>query len=93
MMIIEVKERNEELINHLLEIWEDSVRATHLFLSNDEIENIKKYVPQALKFVEHLIILQNGNYQSIAFMGIQENKLEMLFIKNSEGEKVLENSY
>ncbi len=37
MMIIEVKERNEELINHLLEIWEDSVRATHLFLSNDEI--------------------------------------------------------
>ena len=93
MMIIEVKERNEELINHLLEIWEDSVRATHLFLSNDEIENIKKYVPQALKFVEHLIILQNGNYQSIAFMGIQENKREMLFIKNSEGEKVLENSY
>ncbi len=93
MMIIEVKERNEELINHLLEIWEDSVRATHLFLSNDEIENIKKYVPQALKFVEHLIILQNENYKSIAFMGIQENKLEMLFIKNSEGEKVLENSY
>ena len=84
MMIIEVKERNEELINHLLEIWEDSVRATHLFLSNDEIENIKKYVPQALKGVEHLIILQNENYQSIAFMGIQENKLEMLFIKNSE---------
>lgn len=91
MMIIEVKERNEELINHLLEIWEDSVRATHLFLSNDEIENIKKYVPQALKFVEHLIILQNENYKSIAFMGIQENKLEMLFIKNRE--KVLENSY
>lgn len=91
-MII-IKERNEELINHLLEIWEDSVRATHLFLSNDEIENIKKYVPQALKFVEHLIILQNENYKSIAFMGIQENKLEMLFIKNSEGEKVLENSY
>lgn len=91
MMIIEVKERNEELINHLLEIWEDSVRATHLFLSNDEIENIKKYVPQALKGVEHLIILQNENYQSIAFMGIQENKLEMLFIKNRE--KVLENSY
>lgn len=84
MMIIEVKERNEELINHLLEIWEDSVRATHLFLSNDEIENIKKYVPQALKGVEHLIILQNENYQSIAFMGIQGNKLEMLFIKNSE---------
>lgn len=84
MMIIEVKERNEELINHLLEIWEDSVRATHLFLFNDEIENIKKYVPQALKFVEHLIILQNENYKSIAFMGIQENKLEMLFIKNSE---------
>ena len=54
MRIIEVKERTDNLINQLLEVWEDSVKATHTFLSNEEIENIKKYVPQAKGFYEHM---------------------------------------
>ena len=37
-----------------------------------------------LKGISRLIILENEKYQPIAFMGIEENKLEMLFIKNSE---------
>lgn len=46
--IVEVKDRSTELIEQLLNVWESSVKATHLFLSDDEICNIKKYVPQAL---------------------------------------------
>ena len=84
MNFIKVKNRTITLINELLEIWEDSVQATHLFLSNEEIKHIKKYVPQALKEVPHLIILKNENNKTIAFMGINNTKLEMLFIKNSE---------
>ena len=89
MTIIEVKERTENLINRLLEVWEDSVKATHNFLSKEEIEKIKEYVPQALKGIAHLIIIENKIHQTVAFMGIQENKLEMLFIKNSERGKGL----
>ena len=89
MTIIEVKDRTTALINKLLEVWEDSVKATHLFLSSGEIENIKKYVPQALKDVAHLIIIENENNIPIAFMGIEDTKLEMLFIKNSERRKGL----
>lgn len=89
MNIIEVKERTESLINQLLEVWEDSVKATHTFLSNEEIEKIKEYVPQALKNIAHLIILENENHKPVAFMGIEENKLEMLFIENSERGKGL----
>ncbi len=89
MKEIKKDERTENLINQLLEVWEDSVKATHTFLSNEEIENIKKYVPQALEGISHLIILENEKYQPIAFMGIEENKLEMLFIKNSERGKGL----
>ena len=89
MTIIEVKERTENLINRLLEVWEDSVKATHNFLSKEEIEKIKEYVPQALKGIAHLIIIENENHQPVAFMGIEENKLEMLFIKNSERGKGL----
>ena len=87
MIITEVKERTITIINQRLEVWEDSVKATHLFLSNKEINNIKEYVPQALKEVSYLIIIENGNHLPIAFMGINGTKLEMLFIKNSEREK------
>lgn len=89
MTMIEVQNRSIKLINKLLEVWEDSVKATYLFLSNEEIKNIKEYVPQALKEIEHLIIMENENNTPIAFMGIEGKKLEMLFIKNSERGKGL----
>ena len=89
MKEIKKEERNENLIKELLNVWEDSVKATHTFLSNEEIENIKKYVAQALKEVEHLIVEEDENHKPIAFMGIEKNKLEMLFIKNSKRGKGL----
>lgn len=84
MTITEVQDRDATLINKLLEIWEDSVRATHLFLSNEEIINIKEYVPQALKEITNLVIAEDENKIPIAFMGIEGTKIEMLFIKNNE---------
>ncbi len=83
MKIIKVKNKTEELIKALLDIWEDSVKETHKFLSTKEIKKIKEYVPCALKEIPHLIIMENDNIP-IAFMGIEDKKLEMLFIKNSE---------
>ena len=47
MRILEVEERNSDLISKLIAVWEASVRATHLFLSDSEILSIKEYVPQA----------------------------------------------
>lgn len=84
-----IKEKNSSLISQLLEVWEDSVKATHLFLYNDEIKNIKEYVPQAIWKVSHLVIIENENNQRVAFMGIEDRKLEMLFIRNSERGKGL----
>ncbi len=89
MQIIEIKERNSLLIQRLLEVWEDSVKATHLFLSDKEIDNIKKYVPQALKNVSHLIIAEDKNKLPVAFIGLEENKLEMLFVLSEERGKGL----
>ena len=89
MRIIEVNKKTSTLINQLLEVWEDSVRATHLFLSNEGIENIKKYIPQAIFDISHLIIAKSDNNTPIAFMGIENQKLEMLFIRNNEREKGL----
>lgn len=89
MKIFEVNDRTESLINKLLVIWEDSVKATHLFLSNEEINKIKEYVLQALEEVTHLIIMENEDNTPVAFMGIEGKRLEMLFIKNNERGKGL----
>ncbi len=87
--IKEIKNRNLSLINQLLKVWEDSVKATHLFLSSEEIENIKKYVPKVISEASHLVIIENESHQFIVFMGIEDTKLKMLFIKNSERKKGL----
>lgn len=84
MIICEVQNRNTELLAEFLKIWEDSVRATHLFLSDSEVEQIKKYVPQALSNVEHLITAEDDNRKPFAFMGTENGRLEMLFISPHE---------
>ena len=84
MRIIEATDRNPLLIERLLDVWKSSVKATHLFLSEDEIENIKKYIPQALKEIPHLLIVENENQIPVGFMGIVEQHLEMLFISREE---------
>ena len=82
MKIIEVKDRTATLVEQLLNVWESSVRATHLFLSDDEIGEIKKYVPQALKSVPVLVIADDKEGNPAGFMGVADKKLEMLFISN-----------
>lgn len=84
MKIVEIKQITPVLLQQLLEIWENSVRTTHLFLSDDEIKSIKKYVPQALKEISHLVIAENESKIPIAFMGIDGQKLEMLFVSNEQ---------
>ena len=84
MKTYEVQERTPQLLASLLNIWEDSVRATHLFLSDSEVNQIKGYVPRALSGVEHLIIVENESEEPIAFMGTEKNRLEMLFLSAVE---------
>lgn len=45
MKTMEVTETTPLRIRRLAEIWETPVRSTHLFLTDDEIERIQKYVP------------------------------------------------
>lgn len=89
MKIIEITNRTPDLINQLLEVWESSIRATHLFLSDSEIKSIKEYVPQALGGIAHLIIAEDEAGRAVAFMGIEDGTLEMLFISPEERRKGL----
>lgn len=89
MEVLEVTEVMPSLLKQLIVVWEKSVKATHLFLSENEVEEIKKYVPQALNSIAHLIIAKDKGGRLVAFMGIEEQKLEMLFIAPEERGKGL----
>lgn len=56
MKITELGKRTDKLLTELLELGEKSVNTMHLFLNESDIQNIKKYVPEALNNVPHLII-------------------------------------
>ena len=72
-------EEKEALLPQLLRVWESAVRATHLFLSEKEIEKIKRYVPQAIGEVPFLVVAEQEG-MPVAFAGIKGQKLEMLFV-------------
>ena len=87
--IVEPGDRSPELKRQLVGIWERSVRETHLFLTDAEIADIREYVPQALEEVEHLLIAETAERWPVAFMGIDGDRLEMLFLAPEERGKGL----
>lgn len=71
--------RDSGLLDALTEVWNESVRTSHHFLSEPDIEQLKPYVDMALREVEHLVVVYCGQ-QAKGFMGIQGDKIEMLFL-------------
>ena len=67
-------------MEQLLLVWESTVRATHLFLSDVEIERIKIHVPQFLEEVPCLFLAEDEAGHPVAFMGLADRSLEMLFV-------------
>lgn len=71
------------------------MKAAHLFLSENEIGNIKQYVPQAINAVPALVIAENETGKPVGFMGVADKRLEMLFVSNESrgrgmGKRLLE---
>lgn len=80
MTIREINERTPELIERLTAVWESSARATHTFLSEQELMEIKKEVPGALRGVGRLFTAEDEEGIPAAFMGVEGPSLEMLFV-------------
>ena len=78
-MIRTVTDRTSAIVNELVSLWERSVRATHAFLSEAEILTIKPFVPQAIASVGTLVVAEK-NGAPAGFMGVQDGRLEMLFL-------------
>ena len=74
------EERDEALIGALTALWEASVRATHHFLCEEEIQAIKPYVPEALGHVPVLFTAETSEGPE-AFLGAAGRRIEMLFAR------------
>lgn len=72
-------ERDGGLLNRLAALWEASVRATHHFLRETDIENLKPYVTEGLANIRHLYVAVDADAPT-AFIGIQDEKIEMPFV-------------
>ncbi len=89
-MITTVKETEYKI---LTQIWENSVRATHTFLSEEDINFFKPELKKYLYKV-NLFAYKDKLGNICGFIGIDEDKVEMLFIdskyfKKGIGKKLL----
>lgn len=81
-MIATNPNRTDILINALTTLWEASVRATHHFLTEKDIQKLTPFVRMGLSDIETLIVAHDED-KPTAFMGIEGDKIEMLFIAPS----------
>jgi putative acetyltransferase len=61
-------------------VWEASVRATHHFLTEADIQYLKSLVADDLAQVETLLGVRDGDGQVIGFIGVEGDEVAALFI-------------
>ncbi|MCR9064280.1 MAG: acetyltransferase [Cytophagales bacterium] len=70
------KTEYKEVVN----VWEASVRATHHFLKEEDIEYFKPLILNMYLDAVELRCIKNNENNIVGFMGVAEGNLEMLFI-------------
>ncbi len=84
IMINQIDEIVESEYTEVVEVWEASVRATHDFLREADIIYFKPLIlHEYLKAVE-LRGVRNEQKKIIGFIGVADQKIEMLFIHPNE---------
>lgn len=73
------EQRTSMLIKRLLEVWNASVHASHHFLTEDDIVRLSPYAEQGMRHIHHLLVIEDEQ-TPVGFMGVQDRKIEMLFL-------------
>lgn len=78
-----IKNVTEKDMTNILEVWESSVKATHLFLTEENIDALRPFVEEGVKFISNLAVIRDEEDTIQAFIGVHDNKIEMLFVKDT----------
>jgi len=85
-------DRIDTLIDALTTLWEASVRATHHFLTEDDVQMFIPFVRMGLGGIKTLVVAAEGD-KPIAFMGIEKPvKLRCFLYRPTTSAKGLEGS-
>lgn len=71
---------HKEEYQNVVDVWEASVRATHHFLKEEDIEYFKPLILNTYLDAVELRGIRNSNKNIIGFTGVADQNLEMLFI-------------
>ena len=82
IMEIELTLVEETEYPQLVEVWEDSVRATHDFLRPEDREFYRTRMPHYLRGVR-LTAARAADGRIVAFLGTDEDRIEMLFVHSA----------
>ena len=66
--------------SRIVEVWEASVRKTHHFLTEADVESFEPLVEQELRSVAELACVRDGAGQVVGFVGVEKDKVEALFV-------------
>lgn len=85
----EIEKINKVEYKEVVDLWEASVRATHHFLQESDIEYFKPLILNTYLDAVELRSIRNKDKKIIGFLGVAEQNLEMLFIRpESRGKRV-----
>lgn len=78
-MLYKISQIEPEEYPRIIEVWETSVRATHHFLDEKDIQYFKPLILNTYINAVELKCVRKDT-EIIVFLGVAENNLEMLFI-------------
>ena len=89
--ILELDQRDTYL-QPIVQLWEANVKITHTFLTEEEIQNIKQYVPQAVEHVQYLCIALSEKGELLGLLVLQTSVWKCCLFKSMRAVKASANS-
>jgi putative acetyltransferase len=87
MVVTEIYPVSKQQYPEIVQVWEASVRHTHHFLSEADIQFFKPLILNEFLDAVELFAIKNAEGAIAGFMGVAENKIEMLFVLPNESGK------
>ena len=79
-MLTEIHTLSADEIDQAVAVWESSVRATHHFISEADIQIFKPLVRNGLESLEQRVAVHTLDGRVAGFLAAANGKIEMLFI-------------
>ena len=82
MTIEKIDHLTDSLKDELIDVWEKSVKSSHHFLAEEDLDYYRSRIRDIYFDAVDVYVIRNPNV--VAFMGLSEDMVEMLFVLPSE---------